>query len=109
MPHGFPILFAAILAEVGATLALRESQAFARPALGFGALAGYGLAFWLLAQSLTTVPLGIAYGVWAGLGTVGIVLAGWALFNEVPSPSAWLGIGFVVLGVSLLGTGLPTR
>ncbi len=109
MPHGFSLLFVAILAEVGATLALRESQAFARPALGFAALAGYGLAFWLLAQSLATVPLGIAYGVWAGVGTVGIALAGWALFNEVPRPSAWLGIGFVVLGVSLLGAGLPTR
>ena len=109
MPHGFPLLFVAILAEVGATLALRESRAFARPALGFAALAGYGLAFWLLAQSLTTVPLGIVYGVWAGVGTVGIVLAGWALFDEVPGPSAWLGIGFVVLGVGLLGSGLPTR
>ena len=109
MPHGFPHLLAAIFAEVGATIALRESQAFARPVLGCAALAGYALAFWLLAHSLITVPLGIAYGLWAGMGTVGIVLAGWALFNEVPSPSAWLGIGFVVLGVGLLGSELPTR
>ena len=103
------LLVLAIVSEVTATLALRASDGLSRPLHAGLALAGYALAFTLLARALRTVPVGLAYGLWSGIGTLGVALAAWALWSESPAPQAWLGIAFVTVGSALLGTALPAR
>jgi small multidrug resistance pump len=65
-------------------------------------VAGYALAFWLLGQSLRALPVGIAYALWAGLGTAGVAVLGWLLFGEALRAPALLGIALVVTGAGLL-------
>jgi multidrug transporter EmrE-like cation transporter len=46
----------------------------------------YALAFYFLAQSLKYIPLGVAYAIWSGLGSVGSVLLGLLIWNEILGP-----------------------
>jgi small multidrug resistance pump len=105
-----PLLLAiAIGCEVAATLALKASAAHARPWLAALSVAGYAVAFSCLALSLRSLPVGLAYAVWAGVGTLGVALLGAWLFRESPPALAWLGVALVVGGVGLLGASLPSR
>ena len=96
---GWTYLFLAILSEVLASSALKASQGFSRllPVVG-----GYGLAFYFLSLALKTVPLSLAYAVWAGVGTAAIALIGAFFFGEAISPKGWLGIALVAVGVVLI-------
>jgi len=95
-------LGAAILAEVIATSALKASDGFSR--LGPSALvvAGYGIAFYLLSLTLRTIPVGIAYAVWSGVGIVLISAIGWFRFGQSLDMPAILGIALIVAGVVVL-------
>ena len=68
------ILALAVLAETIGTAALQASQQFTRPLPSVVVVVAYALAFWLLAISLKTFPVGIAYALWSGLGIVFIAL-----------------------------------
>jgi small multidrug resistance pump len=96
------LLALAIGFEVTATLALKASAGGARAATLALVVPGYALAFWLLGQSLRALPVGIAYALWAGLGTAGVAVLGWLLFGEALRAPALLGIAFVVAGAGLL-------
>lgn len=95
----------AILAEVAATSALKASEGFTRLWPTLGVVAGYGLAFYALAQALRTVPVGVAYAVWSGVGLVLVALIGWLCFGERLPPVALVGIGLILVGVVLLNLG----
>lgn len=99
---GVLALAGAIGLEVASTLTLKSMQG---GLAGWLAVAsGYAAAFFLLRVSLGVVPVGVAYGIWAGAGTVGVALLGSTLLGERLAPVAWLGIALVVLGVILLGS-----
>ena len=66
------------------------------------ALLGYALAFYFLAQSLKYIPLGVAYAIWSGLDTMGLVLLGLVIRKEILGPVHILGIGLIVVGVVVL-------
>ncbi len=101
-PSALVFLILAIASEVAGTAGLKASEGFGR--LGPSALAvlGYALAFYFLAQSLKYIPLGVAYAIWSGLGTVGSVLLGLLIWNEILGPAHILGIGLIVGGVVVL-------
>ena len=103
-PTSMLILVLAILSEVVGTVALKASEGFTR--LGPNALVvvGYGLSFYLLAQALRQIPLGIAYAIWSGLGTAGAVVAGIVLWRESLNPAGVIGILLIIAGVILLNT-----
>jgi small multidrug resistance pump len=63
---------------------------------------GYGLSFYLLAQALRQIPLGIAYAIWSGLGTAGAVVAGLLLWRESLNLAGVVGILLIIIGVILL-------
>ncbi|GAA4890039.1 DMT family transporter [Streptomonospora salina] len=89
------LLVSAIAAEVTGTIALRFSEGFTRLVPSLVAVAGYGAAFWLLAQVLSRgMNIGVAYGVWAALG-VSLVAAIGALF--LGDGLTWIQAGGVVL------------
>ncbi len=60
----------AIVGEVVATSAPKSSEGFTRPLPSVVVLVGYGVAFYCLSLALKTIPVGIAYAIWAGLGIV---------------------------------------
>lgn len=96
------LLLAAIVAEVVATSALKASDGFTRPGPTALVVAGYGLAFWCLSITLRSIPVGIAYAAWSGLGMVLIALAGWWLYGQRLDAAALAGMALIVAGVLVM-------
>ncbi|MDJ0833227.1 MAG: multidrug efflux SMR transporter [Gammaproteobacteria bacterium] len=92
----------AILAEVAATSALKASEGFTRLVPSLIVVFGYGLAFYFLSLVLRTIPLGITYAVWAGLGVVLVAIAGIFLYQQVPDLPAIIGMALIVAGVLVI-------
>jgi small multidrug resistance pump len=95
-------LSAAIIAEVIATSALKASEGFSKLTPSLITVAGYLIAFYLLALTLRVIPVGIAYAVWSGVGTVLIALVGWALYGQKLDLAAVIGMELIVAGVVVL-------
>lgn len=95
-------LFLAIVAEVIGTTALKASDSFSRLILSIITIISYGIAFYLLALALKTIPVGIAYAIWSGVGIVGIAIIGYFLFNQKLDTPAIIGIGLIIAGVLIL-------
>ena len=95
-------LMIAILAEVIGTSALKASEGFSRLGPSVLVVAGYGVAFWCLSFALRTIPMGIAYGIWSGVGIVLISLVGLVLFRERLDAPALLGLALIIAGVAVI-------
>ncbi|WP_328581616.1 DMT family transporter [Streptomyces sp. NBC_00370] len=102
---GYGLLAAAIAAEVAGTTAMKYSDGFTRLWPSLITLAGYVLAFTLLAQTLKTLSVGTAYAIWAGSGTAVIALIGMVFLNESTSLVKIAGIVLVIVGVVVLNLG----
>lgn len=100
MPYVFLAL--AIVFEVAGTSLLKLSDGFTRLWPSVGVAAGYGMAFWMLSLTLRTVPVGIAYAIWAGLGTALIAVIGAFFFGETLGTIKVIGIALIVAGVVAL-------
>lgn len=99
---GYWYLVVAILSEVVATSALNASQGFTRLWPSMVTVVGYCMAFYFLSLTLRTVPMGIAYAVWAGAGIVLIAISGAIFFKQLPDLPAVLGMLFIIVGVVLV-------
>ncbi|WP_186764493.1 DMT family transporter [Pistricoccus aurantiacus] len=95
-------LAVAIIAEVAATSALKSSQEFTRLWPSLLVVTGYALAFYMLTLSLRTLPVGIAYAIWAGLGIVLVALIGILVYRETPDWPAIVGMSMIVGGVVII-------
>ena len=95
-------LAVAILSEVVATSALKASEEFTRPFFSLIVVAGYVVSFYFLTLVLRTIPLGITYAVWSGVGIVLIAFAGAIFYQQIPDPPALIGMGLIVLGVVVI-------
>lgn len=95
-------LSVAVLSEVIATSALKASDSFTRLWPSLLAIVGYGIAFYFLTLTLRTVPVGIAYAIWSGIGIVLISVISWFVFGQRLDAPAIVGIGLVVSGVVVL-------
>ncbi|MDZ7749488.1 MAG: multidrug efflux SMR transporter [Halofilum sp. (in: g-proteobacteria)] len=104
-PIVYTLLGLAIASEVVATSALKASDGMTRLVPGLLVVGGYALAFYLLALTLRTMPVGFVYAVWAGLGVVGVAIVGAVMFGEAINAAKLAGIACVVVGVILLKTG----
>lgn len=96
------LLLAAIVAEVVATSALKSSEGFTRLVPSLVVVAGYGIAFYCLSLTLKTVPVGIAYAVWSGLGVVLITVVAWVLYGQKMDAWAMLGMALIISGVLVM-------
>lgn len=92
-------LGAAIVAEVIATTALKASDGFSRLGPSAIVLLGYGVAFFCLAMTLKTVPTGVAYAVWSGVGIVLVSALGWIVHRQALDVPALVGLGLIITGV----------
>ena len=96
------LLGLAIAAEVAGTLALKASKGFSLLVPSLVVVAGYGIAFVLLAQALETIGVGPAYATWSGLGTVGAAVGAAVVFGERLTVWTAVGIALVIAGVLVM-------
>jgi small multidrug resistance pump len=89
----------AIVSEVIATSALKASNEFSRLLPSVVVVLGYAVAFYFLSLTLRTIPVGIAYAIWSGVGIVLIALVGVLWFGQALDLPAILGMGLIVAGV----------
>jgi small multidrug resistance pump len=92
----------AIVAEVLATSFLKASHGFSRPLPSIAVVIGYAVAFYSLSLTLRTVPLGVAYAIWSGVGIALITLIGWFVYKQHLDAPAFAGIGLIAAGVIVL-------
>ena len=90
------------LMETGWALGLKYSDGFTRPLPSVLTLVGAVASFWLLSLAMKSLPVGTAYAVWVGIGTVGTALLAMALFAEPASPLRIAGIALIVAGIVAL-------
>jgi small multidrug resistance pump len=95
-------LGAAILAEVVATTALARSDSFTKLIPSTVAVVGYVAAFWLLSFPLRTIPTGIVYAIWSGLGIVLITAVAWVWSKQSLDLPAIVGLGLIMTGVAVV-------
>ncbi|MBP7607668.1 MAG: multidrug efflux SMR transporter [Giesbergeria sp.] len=100
--NGYTSLALAIVAEVVATSALQASAGFTRPGPSVLVVLGYGVAFYCLSLTLRTVPVGVAYALWSGLGIVLITAVGWVLYQQRVDAAALLGMALIMAGVAVI-------
>lgn len=95
-------LMLAILCETVATSFLKESQQFTRLVPTVIVVAGYACSFYCLSVTLKTMPVGIAYAIWSGLGIVLISLIAMFFFKQRLDLPAWIGLGLIIAGVAVV-------
>ncbi len=92
----------AIVAEVGATTALKLNEGFSKPLPTLAMALGYGVAFYFLSLTLRSIPVGVAYAIWSGLGVVLITTLGWLAFGQKLDAPALAGMGLILAGVLVM-------
>lgn len=96
------LLAIAIIAEVFATTAMKQSEGFTRLPWAAATVIGYGIAFYFLSITLKSLPTGIAYAIWSGVGIILISLAAWLFQGQKLDTAAIAGIGLIVCGVIVM-------
>lgn len=102
MSWNYVYLLVAILFEVLATTALKETHGFTRLVPSLVTVAGYALAFYFLSLTLRVMPVGVVYALWSGVGIVLVTAIGWAWFRQALDLPALVGIGLIMAGVAVI-------
>jgi small multidrug resistance pump len=92
----------AIVAEVIGTSFLKSAEGFTRLLPSAIVVVTYVVAFYFLGLTLKTLPVGIAYAVWAGAGVALITLVGYLFFGQALDAPARIGIVLIVAGVAVI-------
>jgi small multidrug resistance pump len=92
----------AIVSEVIATSALKESEGFTRLWPSIVVMVGYAIAFYFLSLVLKTISVGVVYAIWSGAGIVLITLVAWVLFGQSLDVPAIIGLLLIIVGVVVL-------
>jgi len=99
---GYLYLAIAVVSKVVATTALKASDGFTQPVPSLIVVIGYSVAFYFLALVLKSMPIGLAYAIWASAGIALIALIGAVIYREIPDWPALLGMALIVAGVVLI-------
>ena len=99
---GYLWLAVAIVSEVIGTSALKASQEFTRLVPSLITVVAFLCAFYFLSLTLRTIPVGIAYAIWSGLGIVLISMVGYLVFGQTLDLAALVGLGLIIAGVLVL-------
>ena len=100
--NAYVYLMLAIVGEVIATSALKASEGFSRLWPSLIVVIGYAFAFYMLSLTLRTIPIGISYALWSGIGILLITLAAWLLYGQKIDLPAMAGMGLIVAGVVVI-------
>lgn len=102
MPQGYIYLAIAIFGEVIGTSALKAANGFTATLPSILVVIGYGVAFYYLSLSLKTIPLGISYAIWSGVGVVAVSIVGWVLYKQALDLAAIIGMAMILGGVLVI-------
>jgi len=102
MNKAWVLLLFAITSEVIGTSCLKLSEGFSKPIPTLVVLVAYSTSMLLLSRVVQTIPLGITYALWSGIGIVAIVLVGFFAYKQVPSPGQLVGIATITAGVIIV-------
>ena len=102
MPLHYIFLIFAIIAETIGTTALQASHQFTRFWPSVLVVIAYGLSFYLLAQTLRVMPVGVVYAMWSGLGIVMITAIGYLVLGQRLDLPAVIGIGMILCGILVI-------
>lgn len=93
------ILVLAGILEIFWAVGLKYTDGFTKLIPSLFTIVAMLVSFWLLSLSLKTLPLGTAYAVWVGIGTIGTVIAGIILFGDSINIIRIISIAFIILGI----------
>lgn len=96
------LLAIAIFAEVIATTSMKAVKGLSTPLPLLLVITGYGIAFWMLIMVMRTIPVGITYAIWSGMGIVMVSIAAFFIYGQKLDLPALLGMGMIVLGVVVI-------
>ena len=102
------LLLLAISAEVIGTSCLRLSEGMTRPLPTLLVFSAYALAMALLSKVVLSIPLGITYALWSGIGIVAIVLVGVIVYRQIPTPTQLFGMALITSGVVMVNVTGPS-
>ncbi|MBD9482748.1 multidrug DMT transporter [Pseudomonas sp. PDM14] len=100
--NAYIYLAIAITAEVIGTTALKAVDGFSKPLPLALVIVGYGTAFWMLSLVMKSIPVGVTYAIWSGLGIVMISIAALFLYDQKLDLPALLGMGLIIAGVLVI-------
>lgn len=92
-------LFIAGLTEIAWAIGMKQSEGFTRLWPSLFTLGAIGVSLLLLSLALRGIPIGTAYAVWAGIGTVGTAVAGILFFSESTDLLRLASIGLIAVGI----------
>jgi multidrug transporter EmrE-like cation transporter len=92
----------AIVGEVIATSFLRASAGFTQPVPTAVVAIGYGITFYFFSLALQTIPVGVAYAIWSGVGIVLISIVAFVVYKQALDAPALIGMGLILAGVLVI-------
>ena len=92
----------AIFSEVMATASLKSTEGFTKLWPSVLVLVGYSAAFYFLSMTLDSIPIGVAYAIWSGVGVAAITLVSIFFLDQKIDTAGFIGIGLIVAGVIIL-------
>lgn len=95
-------LIIAIISEVVATSFLKATEGFTRLGPSIVVMIGYIGSFWCVSQTLDTIPIGVAYAVWSGVGIAALAVVTVVLYDQRLDAAAVIGMGLIIAGVVVL-------
>jgi len=102
MTAAYLYLVVAIVFEVIATSALKACEGFTKPGPSVLVAVGYMASFYFFSIVLKTMPVGVAYAIWCGLGIIMVTLVGIFLYGQTPDLAAILGMALIMSGVAVI-------
>lgn len=100
--NAYLLLLGAIICEVIATSSLKLSNGFTNLVFSIITIIGYSASFYILSLALKTIPVGIAYAIWSGIGIIIISLIAWIFLKQSLDLAALVGMGFIIFGVVII-------
>ncbi|NRA55824.1 MAG: multidrug efflux SMR transporter [Gammaproteobacteria bacterium] len=95
-------LAVAISGEVIATSALKASDGFSKLTPSIVVVVGYLISFYFLSMALKTIPVGVAYAIWAGLGIVMVTGIAWVVYGQKLDLGTLVGMALILIGVVVM-------
>lgn len=102
MPVHYIYLIIAVICETFGTACLKASNEFTKLWPSLGVIIGFAGAFYFLSLTLRYMPIGIVYAIWSGLGIIFITLIGLFFFKQSLDMAAYIGMGFILIGVIII-------
>jgi len=91
-----------IVCEIASLIALKETQGFTRPLPVALFAIGLGISFYFESLALRTLPIGLTYAVWAGVGIVGMAVIGATFYDEAVNGGIIMGLVLILAGVIVM-------